>query len=367
MEIYIVGGAVRDELLGLPVVDRDYVVVGATPEAMTTLGYKAVGRDFPVFLHPHTHEEYALARTERKTARGYHGFEFHAAPDVTLEQDLARRDLTINAMARDQAGQLIDPFNGAADLKARLFRHVGPAFVEDPVRILRVARFAARFEFAIAPETLALMREMVVRGEVDALVAERVWQELSRGLLESHPSCMLAALEACGALSIVLRELVSALAGAALRGRQQVLDTAAAAAADLAQRFALLTMRADAEALAALCSRLRVPQECADLALLAARHQRPVAAADGLDAAGLLSLLQALDALRRPHRFQQWLAVIEWDAGAVGLQRLRMAQAAAQAVDAGAIARAQTDPAQIREAVAAAREAAIAAALSAVR
>ena len=176
MEIYIVGGAVRDELLGLPVVDRDYVVVGATPEAMTALGYKAVGRDFPVFLHPHTHEEYALARTERKTARGYHGFEFHAAPDVTLEQDLARRDLTINAMARDQAGRLIDPFNGAADLKARLFRHVGPAFVEDPVRILRVARFAARFEFAIAPETLALMCEMVVRGEVNALVAERVWQ-----------------------------------------------------------------------------------------------------------------------------------------------------------------------------------------------
>ena len=364
MEIYIVGGAVRDELLGLPVVDRDYVVVGATPEAMTTLGYKAVGRDFPVFLHPHTHEEYALARTERKTARGYHGFEFHAAPDVTLEQDLARRDLTINAMARDQAGRLIDPFNGAADLKARLFRHVGPAFVEDPVRILRVARFAARFEFAIAPETLVLMCELVVRGEVDALVAERVWQELSRGLLESHPSCMLAALEACGALSIVLRELDGALAGAALQARQQVLDTAAAAAANLAQRFALLTMHADAGALAALCSRLRVPQECADLALLAARQQRHLAAADRLDAAGLLSLLQALDALRRPQRFEQWLAVIEWDAGAAGLQRLRMAQAAAQAVDAGAIAQAQTDPACIRDAVAAAREAAIAAALS---
>lgn len=364
MDIYTVGGAVRDELLGLPVVDRDYVVVGATPEAMTALGYRAVGRDFPVFLHPHTHEEYALARTERKTARGYHGFEFHAAPDVTLEQDLARRDLTINAMARDQAGRLIDPFNGAADLKARLFRHVGPAFVEDPVRILRVARFAARFEFAIAPETLALMREMVVRGEVDALVAERVWQELARGLLERRPSCMLAALDACGALPVVLRELAAALAGAALQARSQVLDTAAAAGADLAQRFALLAMHADAAALATLCGRLRVPQECADLALLAARQRRHVAGAESLDAAGLLALLQALDALRRPQRFQQWLAVIGWDAGAAGLQRLRVAQAAAQAVDGGAIARAQTDPARIREAVAAAREAAIAAAIS---
>ena len=177
MKIYSVGGAVRDELLGLPVKDRDYVVVGATPEEMVKLGYKPVGKDFPVFLHPQTHEEYALARTERKTARGYHGFEFHAAPDVTLEQDLARRDLTINAIARDEHGRIIDPFDGAADLKARVLRHVSPAFAEDPVRILRVARFAARFGFAIAPETLTLMREMVQEGEADALVAERVWQE----------------------------------------------------------------------------------------------------------------------------------------------------------------------------------------------
>jgi tRNA nucleotidyltransferase (CCA-adding enzyme) len=187
MKIYAVGGSVRDELLGLPVKDRDYVVVGATPEQMVGLGYRPVGKDFPVFLHPGTHEEYALARTERKTARGYHGFEFHASPEVTLEEDLARRDVTINAIARDAAGNLIDPFGGVADLKARVLRHVGTAFVEDPVRILRVARFAARFDFAIAPATLELMQRMVDSGEVDALVAERVWQELARGLLESQP------------------------------------------------------------------------------------------------------------------------------------------------------------------------------------
>ena len=195
----MVGGAVRDELLGLPVKDRDYVVVGATPEEMIALGYKPVGRDFPVFLHPQTHEEYALARTERKIARGYHGFEFHAAPGVTLEQDLARRDLTINAIAKDASGKLIDPHNGAADLKARVLRHVSPAFAEDPVRILRVARFAARFGFTIADETLALMRRMVNAGEADALVAERVWQELARGLMEQKPSRMFEALRACGA------------------------------------------------------------------------------------------------------------------------------------------------------------------------
>ena len=193
MKVYAVGGAVRDELLGLPVADRDYVVVGATPGQMTKLGYKPVGKDFPVFLHPKTHEEYALARTERKTARGYHGFEFHAAPEVTLEQDLARRDLTINAIAKDEGGRIIDPFGGVTDLKARVLRHVGPAFAEDPVRILRVARFAARFDFAIAPETLQLMRTMVANGEADALVAERVWQELARGLMERHPSRMLRA------------------------------------------------------------------------------------------------------------------------------------------------------------------------------
>ena len=269
--------------MGFPVVDRDYVVVGATPDEMVALGYKPVGRDFPVFLHPQTHEEYALARTERKTARGYHGFEFHAAPDVTLEQDLARRDLTINAIARAEDGALIDPFNGAADIRARVFRHVGPAFVEDPVRILRVARFAARFGFDIAPETLALMREMVVRGEVDALVAERVWQELSRGLMEKQPSRMLEALDRCGALPVVLRELAHALAGERLAARKAVLDAAAQSGAGLPQRFALLAMHADDGALAALCERLRVPQECAELAQLALRQHANAARADALD------------------------------------------------------------------------------------
>ena len=194
MKTYLVGGSVRDELLGLPVQDRDYVVVGGTPDEMAKAGFRPVGADFPVFLHPRTHEEYALARTERKTAPGYKGFVFHAAPDVTLEQDLARRDLTINAMARDEQGTLVDPFGGERDLRAGILRHVSDAFAEDPVRILRVARFAARFGFAIAPETLELMRRMVRAGEADALVAERVWQELARGLMERDPSRMIAVL-----------------------------------------------------------------------------------------------------------------------------------------------------------------------------
>jgi len=207
VKIYAVGGAVRDELLGLPVADRDYVVVGSTPEEMVRLGYKPVGKDFPVFLHPRTHEEHALARTERKVARGYKGFQIYAAPDVTLEQDLARRDLTINAMARDEAGQLIDPFGGAADLERGLLRHVSPAFVEDPVRILRVARFAARFGFAVAPETMALMRSMVANGEADALVPERVWQEFSKGLMESNAALMFPVLAEAGLLEKLLPEL----------------------------------------------------------------------------------------------------------------------------------------------------------------
>ncbi len=207
MKIYSVGGAVRDELLGLPVKDRDYVVVGASPEEMVRLGYKPVGKDFPVFLHPKTHEEYALARTERKVARGYHGFEISASPDVTLEQDLARRDLTINAIAKDEQGAITDPYHGAADLKAGVLRHVSPAFTEDPVRVLRVARFAARFGFVIAAETQALMRSMVAEGEVDALVAERVWQEVASGLMEQSPSRMFKVLRECGALSRVMPEI----------------------------------------------------------------------------------------------------------------------------------------------------------------
>jgi tRNA nucleotidyltransferase (CCA-adding enzyme) len=208
MKTYVVGGAVRDELLGLAVKDRDWVVVGATPEQMLAQGFQQVGRDFPVFLHPQSHEEYALARTERKTAPGYTGFVVHASPGVTLEDDLLRRDLTINAIAKDEAGQLIDPHGGRADIAARVMRHVSPAFAEDPVRILRVARFAARFaDFSVAPETLALMRDMVAAGEVDALVPERVWQELARGLMEEKPSRMFEVLRACGALRRLLPEL----------------------------------------------------------------------------------------------------------------------------------------------------------------
>jgi tRNA nucleotidyltransferase (CCA-adding enzyme) len=219
MEIYCVGGAVRDELLGLRVQDRDWVVVGASPEEMLRRGFKPVGRDFPVFLHPDTQEEYALARTERKHGRGYRGFEFFVSPDVTLDEDLARRDLTINAMARDEDGRLIDPFGGAADLRAGVLRHVSPAFVEDPLRVLRVARFAARFGFAVAPETARLMRVLVASGELAELAAERVWQELARGLMEPHPARLLAVLRECGALHELLPE-VAALDGAGRRAKR---------------------------------------------------------------------------------------------------------------------------------------------------
>jgi len=371
MKIYTVGGAVRDELLGLPVTDRDYVVVGATPRQMMKLGYKPVGKDFPVFLHPRTHEQYALARTERKTARGYHGFEFYATPEVTLEQDLARRDLTINAIARDAAGRLIDPFSGARDLKARVLRHVGPAFAEDPVRILRVARFAARYGFAIAPETLRLMRAMVDDGEADALVAERVWQELAQGFMERRPSLMFEALAACGALAVILPELAAQCAGAKGRHALAALDAAAARKLDLAQRFALVAMRADEAAISALCARLRVPQECRDLALLAARYHADIENARSLGAEALLWLLQSADALRRPERFAQLLDLCTVDAqGAVNAtfaaaDRLRKALKAAQSVDAGAIAKRMSGPRGIKEKVAQARSEAIGKALGA--
>ena len=208
MQTYLVGGAVRDELLGFSVQDKDYVVVGATPEEMEAAGYRPVGKDFPVFLHPHTHDEYALARTERKTAKGYKGFSVHASPEVTLEQDLARRDLTINAIAKSSDGQLIDPYHGLLDIQSKTLRHVSEAFAEDPVRILRAARFSARLsDFSVAPETIVLMQKMVVAGEVDALVAERVWQELAKGLMESQPSRMFEVLRACGALQKIMPEL----------------------------------------------------------------------------------------------------------------------------------------------------------------
>ena len=307
MQTYMVGGAVRDALLGLPVNDRDWVVVGATPEEMILAGYLPVGRDFPVFLHPETREEYALARTERKTARGYHGFAFHAAPDVTLEQDLARRDLTINAMAQDEAGAVIDPFGGRSDLAARTLRHVTSAFREDPVRILRVARFAARFsDFHLAGETLDLMREMVAQGEADALVAERVWQELARGLQEDRPSRMFEVLRSCAALERLLPELERLWPD---RGPVllRVIDNAAAAAAPLPVRFACLTHAIDAAALKALCERLRVPNECRELAEVVGREQEHVHGSAALDAAGLVRLLERCDAFRKPARFGEVL------------------------------------------------------------
>jgi tRNA nucleotidyltransferase (CCA-adding enzyme) len=353
VKIYAVGGSVRDELLGLPVSDRDHVVVGGTPEEMVRLGYKPVGKDFPVFLHPETHEEYALARTERKVARGYKGFKIHAAPDVTLEQDLERRDLTINAMARDEGGALVDPFGGAADLERGLLRHVSAAFVEDPVRILRVARFAARFGFAVAPETVALMRAMVAEGETEALVPERVWQEFSRGLMEGDPAPLFAVLAEAGLLAQLLPELGLAFedglpANDAARILVRSLECAAAERLALAPRFALLALYAHPpEAVSALAERLRAPGDCRDLAVLAQRHAGALLRASSLDAGARLELLERCDALRRPERFDALLALLAcaergrrgW--GAVPFPpraALGRAIAAASGVDAGAIA-----------------------------
>ncbi|PKO44061.1 MAG: multifunctional CCA addition/repair protein [Betaproteobacteria bacterium HGW-Betaproteobacteria-3] len=375
MQIYMVGGAVRDGLLGLPVKDRDWVVVGATPEAMTALGYLPVGRDFPVFLHPETREEYALARTERNTARGYRGFAVHAAPDVTLEDDLARRDLTINSIAnyQDSTGTmtLIDPYNGQKDLADRVLRHVTDAFREDPVRILRVARFAARFtDFTVAPETMALMREMVADGEADHLVAERVWQELARGLMAPQPSRMFEVLRACGALQVLLPE-VARLWGVPQRADyhpeidtgvhlMMVLDMSAQLGASLPVRFACLghdlgkgTTPADvlprhlghearsAQLLKGVCERLRVPVECRELADVVAREHGNIHRSGDFSAAALVRLLERCDAFRKPARFEEVLLACECDArGRLGLHdsaypqrgRLRLALAAAQSV-----------------------------------
>ncbi len=370
MKIYTVGGSLRDELLGLPVADRDVVVVGATPEELVALGFKPVGRDFPVFLHPRTHDEYALARTERKTARGYHGFDFYAAPDVTLEQDLARRDLTINAIARDSSGTLIDPFGGVADLKACVLRHVGPAFAEDPVRILRTARFAARFGFAIAPETLALMRQMVGNGEADALVPERVWQEMSRGLIEEKPSRMFEALRACGALARVLPEVDTLFHGAVGDQMLRAIDVAAARALPLEVRFALLAtyFRDDgveldeAQKLAeAMCERLRAPNECRDLAHLAVREHPAVERAAALDAGEIVQLFERADALRKPERFARLLDVCRCDylvrrgSEFADAGWLSVALNRARAVDAGAIAANCANVSEIQARVHAAR------------
>jgi tRNA nucleotidyltransferase (CCA-adding enzyme) len=375
VKIYIVGGAVRDELLGLPVKDRDYVVVGATPEDMTRLGYKPVGKDFPVFLHPRTHEEYALARTERKTARGYKGFRVYAAPDVTLDQDLSRRDLTINAIARDDAGRIIDPYGGAEDLKRGVLRHVSPAFAEDPVRILRAARFAARFGFKVAPATLRLMRAMVEAGEADALVPERVWQELAIGLMEAAPSKMFALLRASGALARVLPELAAAWASRTQYARsQRALDHAADQGYALEVRYAVLACAlaggdAPERALRQMGARLRAPAGCADLALLALRHFEQLVLGAQLKAEAVVTLLQACDAWRRPARFEQLLQAAETINVRRGRRfaaatRLLAALRAARAVDAGAIARSESAPHKIAARLRSARVAAVTSALA---
>ncbi len=357
----MVGGAVRDMLLGLPVQDRDWVVVGSTPEELVALGYLPVGKDFPVFLHPKTKEEYALARTERKTARGYRGFDVHAAPDVTLNQDLARRDLTINSIAACalidwSTGQfgtdfyaditaLIDPYGGQRDIQNKVLRHITEAFAEDPVRILRVARFAARFtDFTVAPETMALMQHMVADGEANALVAERVWQELSNGLMQAQPSRMVHVLQACGALHKLLPELAWSA------GADAVIDRAANAHAPLPVRFACLVtsslnnsdpqqLESDPnlitnliKELSGLCDRLRVPIECRELGILVWREHVQVARSAALDADGLVQLLQRCDAFRRPQRFTQVLLACECIDAAGQSNRLKRALAAAQTV-----------------------------------
>jgi len=401
MKVYAVGGAVRDRLLGREVADQDYVVVGSSPEEMAALGYRPVGRDFPVFLHPETHEEYALARTERKSGRGYKGFEIHASPDVTLEQDLARRDLTINAIAQEPGGRLIDPHHGEADLRAGILRHVGPAFVEDPVRVLRVARFAARFGFAVAPETLELMREMVRNGEVDHLVAERAWQELAKGLMEAAPSRMFAVLRECGALARILPE-VDALFGVPQPPQHHpevdtgihimmVIDHAAREGRSLCVRFAALTHDLGKGAtdpaqwprhhghehksvllVEQLCDRLRVPGDCRDLALLVARYHGDVHRAAELRPGTVLKLLSAVDIFRKPERFEEFIAACSCDFhGRSGREDqpypqadiLRAAAAAARAVNAGEIAQRLQRADLIAAAVEAARLQAVANAL----
>lgn len=380
VRVYRVGGSVRDELLGRPVADHDFVVVGASPEIMLASGFRPVGRDFPVFLHPDTQEEYALARTERKHGRGYRGFEFFASPDVTLEQDLERRDLTINAMAKGDAGVLVDPYGGRADLAAGILRHVSPAFAEDPLRVLRVARFAARFGFVVAPATEAMMRTLVDSGELATLAPERVWQELARGLMEPHPSRMLAVLRDCGALAALLPE-VDALFGVPQPPAHhpevdtgvhvlQALDWAAAHGASLAARYAVLTHdlgkalsaaqdlprhiaheQRSVRLAAAVSERLRVPQDCKDAAALVARFHATVHRAAELRPATILDLLGAADALRRPERLDVLLAACAADAcsrpGAAAAYApealLREALDVVRGVDAGAVARAIAD------------------------
>lgn len=346
MKIYLVGGAVRDELLGLPVKERDYVVVGATPEEMLAQGFRLVGKDFPVFLHPETHEEYALARTERKVGPGYKGFTCYAAPDVKLEDDLQRRDLTINAIAQSLEGELIDPYGGQMDINNKILRHVSPAFSEDPVRILRIARFMARFAplgFTIAPETMQLMQAMVRSGEVNALVPERVWQEFSRALSEAAPQAFITVLRSCGALAILFPEL-DQLFGVPNPPKWHpevdtgvhtlmVLEQVAKLTPEPATRFAALMHDLGKGAtpmvewpshsgheergtalIQALCARYLVAREYQDLAILVSRFHTHCHKVTELNATTLLKTLEKLDAFRRSERFQQFLLACEADA-----------------------------------------------------
>ena len=390
MKTYCVGGAVRDELLGFTVKDKDFVVVGSTPQAMLDAGYKPVGKDFPVFLHPKTHDEYALARTERKTAKGYKGFLVHASPEVTLEEDLARRDLTINAIAKDAGGKLIDPFNGLADIKSKTLRHVSDAFAEDPVRILRAARFAARFtEFTVAPETLDLMRQMVQSGEVDALVPERVWQELSKGLMEQKPSRMFDVLRSCGALHKILPEL-DKLWGVPQPPQHHpeidtgvhvmmVIDYAAKQNFNLPVRFAALmhdlgkgTTPVDilprhighearsVQLVKDVCKRLRVPNDCKALAQIVAKFHGKLHQVSHMRPSTVVEFLTELDAFRQPERFKDFLKACECDSrGRTGLENCELPETefiltalqAASSIEAGAIAKQHTEPEKIKKAV----------------
>ena len=390
MQVFCVGGAVRDELLGLIVKDRDFVVVGSTPDQMEYLNFKPVGKDFPVFLHPKTHEEYALARTERKTGKGYKGFQIHADPSVTLEQDLARRDLTINAIAKDENDHLIDPYGGLDDLKLKIFRHVSPAFSEDPVRILRTARFAARFtEFSIAPETLELMRDMVKNGEVDALVPERVWQEIAKGLMEQKPSRMFEVLRECGALQKIMPELDI------LWGVPQpeiyhpeidtglhimmVIDYAAKQEFSLPIRFAALTHDLGkgttpkdilprhtghevrgVDLLKEVSRRLRVPNDCKELAQIVAKFHGKVHQVSKMQPETVLQFLMDTNAIRQPQRFQEFLLACECDSrGRISFEESECLESqllmrllkAVLAVDAGAVAKTHTEPEAIKQAV----------------
>ena len=390
MQVYLVGGAVRDELLGFAVKDKDYVVVGATPEAMEAAGYKPVGKDFPVFLHPKTHDEYALARTERKTAVGYKGFAVYASVDVSLEDDLARRDLTINAIAKSADGQLIDPYNGLADIQSKTMRHVSIAFAEDPVRILRAARLSARFsDFKVAQETNVLMHKMVSAGEVDALVAERVWQELAKGLMEAKPSRMFDVLRDCGALKRILPEL-DCLWGVPQPAQHHpevdtgvhvmmAIDYAAKQNFSLPVRFAALmhdlgkgTTAADmlprhigheersVKLLKEVCKRLRVPNDCKALGLIVAKFHGKLHQSMQMKPSTLLEFLVELDALRQPSRFKDFLKACEADSrGRSGLENcatpaadllLKVLEAASN-VDAGAIASDYSEPEKIKAAV----------------